>query len=91
MVRTVIGAAVGAVVGMLILAGCGAWYGYENGVETARVPPGWDAAARSALIWCVFLFWLAIPAGAVLGGAVGLSSWLLRPTPARGGHAHPAG
>ena len=56
---------------MLVLAAFGALYGYENGVETARVPPGLDGAVRSAFIWCVFFFWLAVPAGPPSAGSRG--------------------
>ena len=84
MLRTVTGTAVG----LLTLAAVGALYGYENGVETARVPPGLTAAAQSAFIWCVFFFWLAIPAGAVIGGVAGLASWLVSPKRKTASHAH---
>ncbi|MFY7953600.1 MAG: hypothetical protein ACOVT5_13930 [Armatimonadaceae bacterium] len=80
MLRTVIGSVIGMAAGMLTLAVFGALYGYENGVETARVPPGLDGAVRSAFIWSVFFFWLALPAGAVIGGVAGLGSWLVRPS-----------
>lgn len=79
MVRTIIGAMVGVVVGMLVLAGVGAWYGYVNGVPSAQLPPGLEAAGVSALSWSVFLFWMGMLPGAVIGGAAGFGSWLVRP------------
>ena len=79
MVRTLIGAAVGVVVGMLVLAGWGAWYGYENGVPIAQLPPGWEAAGVSAFTTSVFLFWMGMLPGAVIGGVAGFGSWMVRP------------
>jgi hypothetical protein len=40
MARTITGAAIGVVIGMLVLAGWGAWYGYVNGLPSAQLPPG---------------------------------------------------
>ena len=44
MMRTVIGAVVGMGVGMLVLAGWGAYYGYMNGLASAKLPCTCSAA-----------------------------------------------
>ena len=79
MLRTVIGAVVGMAVGMLTLAALGAWYGYANGEPAAKLPPGWHAAVLDAVWFCFYFFWIALPAGAVIGGVAGFGSWLVRP------------
>jgi len=79
MLRTVFGALIGMAVGMLTLVAIGAWYGYENGEPTARLPPGVQAAALDAVWMCFYFFWIALPAGAIIGGTAGFGSWLVSP------------
>ena len=79
MFRTLIGAATGMMVGVLVLAALGANHGYANGVPSAKLPPGAEAAALEAVWWCLYFFWIALPAGAVIGGLAGFGSWLVRP------------
>jgi len=79
MVRVVIGAVFGAALGMAALAVWGAWYGLENGLTSAGLPPVLHTAAIQALSFMMYLFWLAIPVGAILGAAFGLLANALRP------------
>jgi hypothetical protein len=79
MIRVIVGTAVGMIAGMLALAGWGGYYGYHNGVPSAQLPPGWEAAGVSALGVSVFLFWMGLLPGALIGGAAGFASWLVRP------------
>jgi hypothetical protein len=80
--RTLVGAGIGAVCGVLALAGFGAWAGYTHGGEwvlRARLPPGWEAAATGAFVYTAYYWWLAGAVGGVIGGLAGLGSWLVRP------------
>jgi hypothetical protein len=93
--RTLIGACVGAVCGVLALAAAGAVAGYTQGGEAAArisVPPGPYAAVLAACVWTAYFWWLAGPVGAIIGGTAALGSWLVRPRrPADSGgarHAH---
>ena len=69
--------------GMTGLAGWGACHGFENGVPSAKLPPGLEAAALEAVWACLIFFWVALPAGAVIGGLAGFGSWLVKRPEAR--------
>jgi len=77
--RALIGAACGVACAVLLIAGLGAWDGFENGIATNRMPPGVAAAVNNAFI-CVVFFW-PVPSvcGAMIGGLAGLGSSLVRP------------
>ena len=80
--RTFIGACVGYVCGLLVLAGFGTWAGFTlggPGIGRPRVAPGWEAAFMGGLFCIVYGWWLALTIGGVIGGAAGLGSWLARP------------
>ena len=84
MKRTVIGAGVGAVCGVLALAATGAVAGYTRGGEgSARIsiPPGVYAACLGAFVYTAYFWWLAGTVGAIIGGLAGLGSWVVRPVP----------
>jgi len=85
MVRALIGACIGAVAGVLVLAGFGFWAGYtEGGEASARpaLPPGWEAALTAAFVYAAYFWWFAATVGGLIGGLAGLGSWLVRPRPA---------
>lgn len=79
MLRTIVGGLIGATLGFLAFAVWGAWDGYYYGVPTRRdLAPGPEAAAISAL-WCaMYLGWMGIVAGGIIGGGAGLGSALVR-------------
>jgi len=80
--RTLIGASVGAILGILALAGLGVWAGFTHGGEwVARrgLPPGWEAAATGAFVFTAYYWWLTGALGGVIGGLAALGSWLVRP------------
>ena len=79
MKRTLIGAGIGLVCGILLLAGLGAWQGYLDGVGR-RFPPGWEAAVMGAFVYMAYFWWLAGTVGGGIGGLAGMGSWLVRPT-----------
>jgi len=76
--RTMIGAGIGTVCGVLLLAGLGAWQGYTDGIGR-RLPPGWEAAVTDAFVYTAYFWWLAVGVGGFIGGCAGLGSWLVRP------------
>ncbi len=78
MIRTAVGAAVGIVVCLMVLTAWGAQAGYAHGVQTARIPPGLEAAWKAALWFAVMLGPWAVAVGGVLGGLVGFGSWAAR-------------
>ena len=80
--RTLIGAFVGWVCGVVALAGLGARAGYTHGgdwVARAGLPPGWAAAGTEAFVFTAYYWWLAGTIGGIMGGAAGLGSWPVRP------------
>jgi hypothetical protein len=82
--RALIGACVGAVCGVVALAGFGAWAGSTHGgewVARRELPPGWQAAAMGAFVYTAYFWWLAGAVGGIIGGLAGLGSWLVRPKP----------
>lgn len=79
MPRSLIGVVTGMAVGMLLLACWVGYDGYENGLPGARLAPGLEAAATEAAVVPVFYIWMGMPPGAVIGGAAGLGSRLVRP------------
>jgi hypothetical protein len=81
--RARVGLCVGAVVGVLVLAACGAWGGYSHSHEwvAAPAPPPGEAAARWAFVFIADYGWLAGAVGGIIGGLAGLSSGLVRPRP----------
>jgi hypothetical protein len=79
MLRTVAGVVIGMAVGMFLLAGWGGYDGYVNGLPSARIAPGLEAAATEAVVVPVFYFWMGMLPGAVIGGVAGVASWLVRP------------
>ena len=79
MLRTVVGGMIGAALGVLAFAAWGAWDGYYYGVPTRRdLAPGFEAAAVSALAYAMYLGWMGVVAGGLVGGAAGLGSALVR-------------
>lgn len=70
---------IGIAVGMLLLACWGGYDGYVNGLPSARLAPGLEAAATEAVVVPVFYFWMGMLPGAIIGGAAGFASWLVRP------------
>lgn len=82
MTRALIGAAAGATLGLVALAGYGAWWGLTGGVDWRHplLPPGWEAAAVNATAMLLYFSWAAVVVGGVIGGAAGFGSWLVRPS-----------
>jgi hypothetical protein len=82
MKRSLIGASIGAIIGMLALAATGAIAGYVYGGEAVGPPsrpPGLAAALVGAFVYSAYFWWLAGAIGAFIGGVAGLGSWLVRP------------
>ena len=79
--RTLIGAGMGAVCGVLALAAAGAWGGYTRGAEwaAAPAPPPAAAAVTWALRFTASYGWLAGAVGGAIGGLAGPGSWAVRP------------
>jgi hypothetical protein len=78
--RVLVGFCVGAVTGVLTLAGFGAWFGYVHGNELSA--PGVRTPLRAAAYWAdEFVadhWWIAGGIGGVMSGAAGLGVWLAR-------------
>ncbi len=87
MLRTAVGVVIGVTVGMFLLACWGGYDGYVNGLPSAKLAPGLEAAATEAVVVPVFYFWMGMLPGAVIGGAAGFGSWLVRPRGATLGQA----
>jgi hypothetical protein len=84
MTRTVVGACLGALSGVLTLAAAGAVAGYTQGGEAAArhgIAPGLYAALLAAFVWTAYFWWLPAGVGAVIGGLAAFGSWLVRPRP----------
>ncbi|WP_020469848.1 hypothetical protein [Zavarzinella formosa] len=84
--RSLIGAGIGAVAGLLALGSVGAWGGYNYGSEWVGRPnvvPGIPAAVEGAAIILVYFWWLGLFVGGMMGGLAGFGSWLVRPKPTR--------
>ncbi len=79
MERTVTWAGIGFAFGVLLLAGFGAWWGIAHGGFTGRDAPTWQSAAKNALGFVVYYWWLFGGIGGIFGGATGLGSWIVRP------------
>ena len=78
MLRTVFGGMIGATLGFFAFAAWGTWDGYYYGLSTRRdLAPGFEAAAISALAYAMYLGWMGVVAGGLIGGA-GLGSALVR-------------
>jgi hypothetical protein len=80
--KTVVGAWLGAVSGVLALAAAGAAAGYTEGGEAAArhgIAPGLYAALLAAFVWTAYFWWLAAGVGAAIGGLAAFGSWLVRP------------
>ena len=77
MTRAFVWACIGWLLGVLALGFYGAWYGYANGWDTRRLPPGAEAACLGAFIFTAYFWWLAGSLGAVFGGLTGLGSALV--------------
>jgi hypothetical protein len=81
MTRTVIGAAVGALLGIVALAVWGMVEGFCHGGAMASrfsVPPGPYAAFLVAFVAVAYFWWLAAAVGAWVGGLIGLGSAAFR-------------
>jgi hypothetical protein len=81
MTRVLIGAAVGALLGIFALAIWGLVEGYCHGGAMASrnpVPPGLHAALLVALVAVAYFWWLAAAVGAWVGGLIGLGSAAFR-------------
>jgi ABC-type antimicrobial peptide transport system permease subunit len=93
--RALIGAGIGAVVGLLALAAFGAWAGYAHGREwvAGPAPPPEQSAFTWAFIFTAYYWWLAGAVGGLIGGLAGLGSSLVRPKPPAEARAddHPRG
>jgi hypothetical protein len=79
MTRTVIGAAVGALLGVVALAVWGMVEGFCHGGAMASpagasVPPGLHAAFLVTFVAVGYFWWLAAAVGAWVGGLIGLGS-----------------
>jgi hypothetical protein len=79
--RALVGVGVGAICGVLVLAGFGAWGGYNHAHEwvTGPAPQPVAAAIKWAILAVAYFWWLAALIGGVIGGLAGLGSWLVRP------------
>jgi hypothetical protein len=73
--RVLGGGGVGAGLGVLALAGVGAYLGFRSGTDGG----GWGAAATWAFVFLDYYGWLAAAVGGAVGGVAGLGSWLVRP------------
>jgi hypothetical protein len=84
MLRTLIGTGVGMAIGILVLAGAGAWAGFTHS-DWVRpgLQPGWEAAAIGAFVYTAYFWWLAAAVGGGIGGLAALGSWLVRPRRAK--------
>jgi hypothetical protein len=70
---------IGVFVGLLAIAVWGTWYGYQNGYPIGQpLPPGPEAALKSAFVCATYFGWMGAFAGGVIGGAAGLGSALVR-------------
>jgi hypothetical protein len=58
--RALIGATIGIVCAILLIAGLGAWDGFNNGISTNGMPSGLEAALLNACIYVMF-FWPVLP------------------------------
>ena len=87
MTRALVGLTAGAAAGLLVLAAGGAMYGYTEGLPTARVPPGLEAAVKTAFIVSVYFGWVAAPLGAIVGGLASVASGLVAPRGRRSPHS----
>jgi hypothetical protein len=82
MIRTLIGAGVGAACGVLALAAAGAVAGYTQGgaaIGRPAQPPGLAGTLLGAFVWTAYFWWLAGAVGGAIGGLAALGSWLVRP------------
>jgi hypothetical protein len=80
--RLLIGACIGAIVGVFALAALGAAAGFLYGGEAvgpSSRPPGPSAALAGAFVYTAYFWWLAGAVGGFIGGIAGLGSWLVRP------------
>jgi hypothetical protein len=84
--RTLIGACVGAICGILALTVAGAWGGYNHADEwnAAPAPPPAKAAIWTAFVFVAYYWWLAAGVGGFIGGLAAFGSWLVRPRRAAG-------
>lgn len=79
MIRVIVGGMIGVFVGVLAIAAWGGWDGYHDGYPIGqRLPPGPEAALKSAVAYAAYLGWMGVVAGGLIGGAAGLGSALVR-------------
>lgn len=76
MFRPFIGGGIGIVLGVLTLAVWGFVDGCQQGVPTAKVPPGVRAGLNSAFVFVMYLWPIAASIGGLFGFLAGLGSWL---------------
>ena len=80
--RTLVGAGIGIVLGVIALAALGALAGYVHGAEwfpSTRGQTPVVAAAKGAFITAGFFWWLGGGVGMVFGALAGFGTWLVRP------------
>lgn len=84
--RTLVGAGIGCVLGVLGLAVFGAWAGYVHGGDWfpgARGQPPAQAAVTGAVVTAGFFWWLGGGVGMAFGALAGFGTLLVRPSSPR--------
>jgi len=79
MLRAILGGLIGFGVGVIFLAGWGIRDGFTDGLPSANVPAGQEAALKSAFVYTVFFWPWALVLGGFVGAVCGFGSWLVKP------------